>query len=525
MKIILNYYVKWVKINVYFALVQILICFLEGVIMSIFKPKRTVTLEEDNRIDNWAYMWMAIFMVFGYVLFSLISGFFGTAALGWFGAGIIAVLLISLVYSAFKKAANEKRIVHVILFISIILRLYYMIVTAQDVYSGADYEIIQNVCKELTLPEANQPLYYVMAAVLSNLSGFFSFTAEIPMEIVRLVTEYMGIVCVIAAYYILCELEANDTAIYIGTTIVAVHPGLIILGGQIGPNMLMTMFLMLTILYLIRWNNFTDGYNFLFMSVFFGLAALTSMSAFLFVPVVATLIIINLVRVFKRKQAINIVSTVVQTVAGLAAWLVLSFVYPVINIVSGKNTGIFDLWSDISSNAGSVDFNERFLSFSPAEMMNVFVNPEKDKNAWSYLIKSSLFGSSNNDNMDIMIMRVFVLISFATVIVAIAMLISAIFTKMDAKKKVNIWTLVALCLSVIVYYILFNLGRPDVSSMDFANIAIILGIGVAILGSGIKVLNNKKKLNLVAGILYLVVIAICIAFCAASVVYGILLLA
>ena len=65
--------------------------------------------------------------------------------------------------------------------------------------------------------------------------AMFGFTQPYALDIVRVCTEYMGIVASIAVYYILCEIEANDTAVYLGTAIVAFHPGLIRLGGEISP--------------------------------------------------------------------------------------------------------------------------------------------------------------------------------------------------------------------------------------------------------------------------------------------------
>ncbi len=487
--------------------------------MSIFKKNRTLSLADDNRIDNWAYMWMAMFMAIGYALFRVVEALFGLVVLKWFSVAIIALLLISLAYSAWAKTTNEKRILHVILFVAIVIRLYYIMVTAQEKYTGEVCDIIQTMQTELTLPDVAQPLYYVMASALSYLAGMFSFTASAPMEIVRLVNEYFGVACVIVIYYILCELEVNDTAIYLGASIIAFHPGLIIVGGELSTTMLMTMLLMFTMLYLARWNNFTDGYNFVIMSICFGLAVMTDLRALVFLPVIAVLAIINLVRVIKRKQAINTITNIIQTTVGFVIWVVLSLLYPVRNYMSGKSTGLMDLFNDISAKCTNVDIGEKFFSFSLDELLNVFVNNNRDENAWAYLIKSSMFGNSDKSVLDINIMRAFVSLSFAVFIIMAVMGVMTMFTKIDAKKKVNIWTIITLCISVIGYYILLNIGRPTVDSMEFDNIAIILAIGVAMMAAGMSVLNKKKKLNFGAGILYTLIVTAGFLFCVGSGVY------
>lgn len=487
--------------------------------MSIFKRNRTVSLDDDNRINNWAYMWMAIFMLFGYALLSVVQYLFGVTVLRWFSVAIIVLLMFSLAYSAWKKTTNEKRIVHTILFVAIVIRLYYIIVTAQAAYAGEVYEVIQTMNKEMTLPDVAQPLYYVMASALSSFAGMISFTASAPMEIVRLVNEYFSVVCVIIIHYILCELEVNDTAIYFGVSITAFHPGLIITGGELSPTMMLTMLLMFTMLYLFRWNNFTDGYNFVLMSVCFGLAAMTDLRAFVFMPVIFVLAIINIVRVFKRKQAINMISNVIQTAVGLVIWIVLSFAYPIRNLMAGKSTGLLSLAGDISANSANSNAGIRVFSFSLNELLLVFTNPQ-DKNAWAHLVKSSMFGSSEKSLLDINIMKIFILLSLAIFIIMALMGIASMVAKIDAKKKVNVWTMAALCLCVVGYYILLNIGRPVVASMEFGNIAVILAIGVAMMGSGINVLNKKKKLNFVSGILYMLIVAAGYLFCTCSVVYS-----
>ena len=199
--------------------------------MSLAKKK----LHEDNRIDNWSYLWMAMFTAVGFLLFNVFYSFFGAFVLKIIAAVIIVALIGGLLYSKWKKSDSERKTIYVILLISIILKLCYVIVTSGMSFSGQDYKIFSEVQTNLTLPEAFQPLYYICAAAVYNLSALLSFTQPYAMDIVRIVTEYMGIVAAIAVYYILCELEANDSAVYIGTSIIAFHPGLIRLGGEISP--------------------------------------------------------------------------------------------------------------------------------------------------------------------------------------------------------------------------------------------------------------------------------------------------
>ena len=482
--------------------------------MSLAKKK----LREDNRIDNWSYLWMAMFMAVGFLLFNVLYSFFGAFVLKIIAAVIIVALIGGLLYSKWKKSDSERKTIYVFLLISIILRLCYVIVTSGTSFSGQDYNTFVDVQTNLTLPETFQPLYYIAAVAVYNLMALFGFTEPYALDIVRVVTEYMGIVAAIAVYYILCEFESNDSAVYLGTAIIAFHPGLIRLGGEISPLMPLVALMCLTMLFLARWNNFTDGLDFVFMSTAFGLAAMTHLSALIFLPVIAVLVIINLVRVIKRKSAVNTLSTVIQTVCGVGIWAVLSFAYPLRNILSGKDAGFTQL---IGTQNGSVDLNKRFLSFDLNELLEVFVNP-KDKNAWIYLVKSSLFGSLTEKDieLDLMMLQIFTAVTFVVAAISGLTIFGNMIARADSKKKVNIWTLITMTSCAIGYYILQNLGSNSAATMDFRVVPIILALGVTMLCLGIKVLSMKKKLSFVSQILYFMTTIVCLLFCVGCVVYG-----
>ena len=480
-------------------------------------------LHEDNRIDNWSYLWMGAFLVVGYILFSVVHYLFGALILKGLGVAVIAGLVFAMVYAVWKKTNSERRTVYLMLFISIVIRLCYLILTGQASHEGADYEIFTQVHTDMTLPEAFQPLYYVVAAAVYNFFGLFRFTQNYSLEVVRLITEYLGIVSAIATYYILCEIEANDTAVYFGTAMVAFHPGLILLGGEISPAMTTFTLLVMTMLFMSRWNNYTDGYNFLLMSITFGLAVMTELSALLFTPVVAALMAINLVRAVKRKSAVNIMSTAIQSAAGVVIWFLLSFAYPARNYWGSRDNGLLTLFKDVSANRGSLDFRTRFLSFSPEELFEVFAQPD-DRNAWPYWVKTSLFGTRTVGYPDQLapVFVAFAAIAAALMLGVALMVISNSFSRIDQKKKVNIWSFISLTVCAVGYYLLVNLGRPETASMDFKVVPILLVLGITMLGCGMKVLSIKKKLNFVAQILYFLIVLVTFAFCVLTVLYGIL---
>ena len=475
-------------------------------------------LREDNRIDNWSYLWMAMFTAVGFLFFNVLFSFFGELVLKVFAAVIIVLLLGGLLYSKWKKSDSERKTIYVILIISIVLRLCYVITTSGTPMSGRDYNTFLIVQENLTLPEASQPLYYIASAFIYNFMAMFRFTDSYAMDIVRIVGEYMGIVASIAVYYILCELEANDTSVYLGTAIIAFHPGLIRLGGEISPLMPMFAVMCLAIMFLARWNNFTDGFDFVFMSVSFGIAIMLHMSALLFLPVIATLVIINLVSVLKRKNAVNTLSSLIQTVCGVGAWAVISFAYPVRNMLAGKDTGLMDLLGDIG---GSIDFKTKFLSFNLNELLEVFIEPQ-DKNAWIYLVKSSLFGdlTQKDIELDMMALQIFTAVAFVCATISGITVFGNMIARADSKKKVNIWTLITMTGCAFGYYVLQNLGSNSAKTMDFRVVPIILALGVLMLCSGIKVLSLKKKLSFVSQILYFLTVLVCFVFCIGCVAYG-----
>ena len=73
--------------------------------MSLAKKK----LREDNRIDNWSYLWMAMFMAVGFLLFNVFYSFFGVIPLKILSLVMIVLMIGGLIYSKWKNPTVSAR--------------------------------------------------------------------------------------------------------------------------------------------------------------------------------------------------------------------------------------------------------------------------------------------------------------------------------------------------------------------------------------------------------------------------------
>ena len=173
------------------------------------------------------------------------------------------------------------------------------------------------------------------------------------------------------------------------------------------------------------------------------------------------------------------------------------------------------------SSQGDLNLKTKFLSFSAKELFDVFIH-SNDKCAWVYLVKSSVFGKAQQ--LDPVLpdaaLRVFIGIAFASAAISGFCVFGNMIARADSKKKVNIWTIIAMVGCTVAYYILQNRGSQSASAMDFRVIPVILALGVTMLCNGMKVLSMKKKLSFVSQILYLLTVIVCLTFCIGCVIYG-----
>lgn len=312
--------------------------------------------------------------------------------------------------------------------------------------------------------------HFIMSTWLKITDNIFE-NASTRFESMQLITLIYSIVILIALYKLLDELNIEDKNKIIPMLLFSFYPLYIFLSGSLNNDELVTMFSILALLYLVKWEKKPTMKNAIIIALCIGLGLMTKTSI--------AVIIIPTVYVYFKK-----LNEVIKEEKGVKDLLLQLMVFSMISIILG-------LWFQIRSLAhglytlGIIE-PYKYLSIADKSLWERFgisnVLNISDVNIWSYLIYSSLnfFAITSQNTVYNLIMAILV------IILAVDTIYFMIKNKL--KNKILLITFISWWIS----YFYLNLSMPYMCSMHSRYMVVPLSIGITYLGIGIK--DEKSKI-------------------------------
>lgn len=312
--------------------------------------------------------------------------------------------------------------------------------------------------------------HFIMSTWLKIADNIFE-NASTRFESMQLITLIYSIVILIALYKLLDELNIEDKNKIIPMLLFSFYPLYIFLSGSLNNDELVTMFSILALLYLVKWEKKPTMKNAIIIALCIGLGLMTKTSI--------AVIIIPTVYVYFKK-----LNEVIKEDKGVKDLLLQLMVFSMISIILG-------LWFQIRSLAhglytlGIIE-PYKYLSIADKSLWERFgisnVLNISDVNIWSYLIYSSLnfFAITSQNTVYNLIMAILVII----------LAVDAIYFMIKNKLKNKI--LLITFISWWISYFYLNLSMPYMCSMHSRYMVVPLSIGITYLGIGIE--DEKSKI-------------------------------
>lgn len=312
--------------------------------------------------------------------------------------------------------------------------------------------------------------HFIMSTWLKITDNIFE-NASTRFESMQLITLIYSIVILIALYKLLDELNIEDKNKIIPMLLFSFYPLYIFLSGSLNNDELVTMFSILALLYLVKWEKKPTMKNAIIIALCIGLGLMTKTSIAVF--------IIPTVYVYFKK-----LNEVIKEDKGVKDLLLQLMVFSMISIILG-------LWFQIRSLAhglytlGIIE-PYKYLSIADKSLWERFgisnVLNISDVNIWSYLIYSSLnfFAITSQNTVYNLIMAILVII----------LAVDAIYFMIKNKLKNKI--LLITFISWWISYFYLNLSMPYMCSMHSRYMVVPLSIGITYLGIGIE--DEKSKI-------------------------------
>lgn len=436
------------------------------------------------------------------------------------GLTCIALIIVIADYFVLKdykitKKMNYKKIMIAIVCIGIVLRTAYILYTPierrqHDMEENAGHlAYIETIYETGNLPEHNrwqfyqQPLHHIISAIWLKVNIACGIDLQEAEEGIQFLTAIYSSLIMIITYCILRELKIEDKFKILIMAVISAHPTFILLSGSINNDILMIMFTFFSLLYLIKWNKNPDIKNTIILAFGVALGALSKISSTIIAVPIIYVFINRFIKDYSEKSDNKKIIKDYATkfiIFGIIA-LGIGLLFSARNMVKFGQSIFYVPDPGMSVYCGYRKWTDRLNIFS-SEWLAMYCHPYRDCNIFAYVVKSSLFGEFNADNLGKMSLeKALIICNIILIIYSLIALIKIIAKKED--KDENIKMFIIFWITQIAMFTFGNVTKPYGCTMDFRYIVPTILTGMIFICTALK---NSKQFN------YKVVLSVTILF-------------
>lgn len=310
--------------------------------------------------------------------------------------------------------------------------------------------------------------HFIMSTWLKIVDNIFDLSSS-KFESMQFITLIYSSIILGALYKLLDELEIEDKNKILPMLLLAFYPLYIFLSGSLNNDELVTMFSILALLYLVKWEKNPTMKNAIIIATCIGLGLMTKTSIAVMIIPAVYVYFKKLGEFVKENKSVN--SLLIQLLIFSVISITLGLWFQLRSLANGLYTlGIIEPYDNLSIADKSI-----WARFGVPNILNI-----SNVNMWNYLIYSSLnFVQSSPNTMYNIVMCILV----------ITLVIDTIYfiIKNRSKNKILLITFISWWIS----YLYLNLSMPFTCSMHSRYMVVPISIGILFAGLGMKEEKNK----------------------------------
>ncbi|WP_040198004.1 phospholipid carrier-dependent glycosyltransferase [Candidatus Soleaferrea massiliensis] len=459
------------------------------------------------------YLLIAGAILLSFMLFSITAGFMEITVAYNTVMIACAVILIALAVGLFlrKQKLTTAQIVMILMFIGLLLRIVYMLMTPfnerqhdlGNLDNNGHLQYIYNLANFGKLPDGygNQfyhpPLSHMISAAVYNITSLFTSYMNDMFQAVKMVPCFFSAATMVVCYRLFKEFRMSDSAILIAMAVVCLHPTFMILSASINNDMAMIFFFMVAVLYTVRWYQNPSFKNILLLGVSIGCSMMSKTSGAMIALYTGVIFLIVLVKGVRARRFGRLIG---QFAAFGAVAFPLGLWYPIRNmILFGQPLSYIAEISPTSELfVGNVSFVDRFLTFPVSEILQTpFCHPFEDANLWTYTAKCSLFGEFEfpADTITTVFLQVLVFLNVALILFSLYAMVYVLVRDKNPDNRFGNWSMFAIWAIQIVSFIYFNIQYPFGCTMDFRYIVPTVVTGAFFLGRYLQARRENRPVR------------------------------
>lgn len=339
------------------------------------------------------------------------------------------------------------------------------------------------------------PLHHIIAAIWYGWSRFIGMSKDNALSSIQVLTLFYSGCILIVCYQIFRELKLKGIPLLIACLLITFHPTLVYFSASINNDELSLLFVLLAMLYTIRWYKSPGLKNILIIAVAIGCGMMTKLSAgFIGIPVFV-------VFMWKLSQQRKLRSFLLMIrnfmLFGIMA-IPLGLWFPLKNYYLYHIPLNYVLYMGPDSGQFIYDYNilPRFFDlslyqFKDLTLQTIGTGTYLEHNIWVAFLKTSMFGEWDFIKLHAWTEWIGYSLFWVNVILVFIIMVSAVvyfvrlFVGTGQKQLSEQIPWIFLFLTILVYLILhgfFCIGYPAVCSQDARYVAVVIPATVPFLG-------------------------------------------
>lgn len=311
------------------------------------------------------------------------------------------------------------------------------------------------------------PLNHFIMATWLKIADIFWNISSVKLESMQYVSIIFSVVILITLYKILKELEVDEKYRIIPMIFFGFYPLQIYLSGSINNDELVSMFCILSFLYLLKWEKNQSYKNSIFIAIFIGLGLMTKTSAVIML-IPALYIYLKTLNKYIHEDN-NIKKLIYQAIILMIIVIILGGWFHVLN-----NFQTVTIYPPKEEMRVSTDNPWNRFGISSLLKANKY-------NIWNYLLYSSIsFEIFSSENLIIKEM----------VILAFILILDVLYYSIKHFKENQIINITNL--AWIIFYIYLQISLPYECSMHARYMIVPISLGIITFGKGMQ--NEKNQI-------------------------------
>jgi len=420
----------------------------------------------------------------------------------WEGCVIFALVLAWCIFCIWAEKDVTENVVLLILFGGFLIRIFYVVLTAGDVFQNDSGELSENyehlgyvyyLYKEGHLPDINPmyayqfyhpPLYHAVSAVFVKLFAALGYGMSEAREQLQVLSALYGTLTLFYVNKIGIRLRFSARARGIGLGLAAFLPFGIMMGGLLNNDGLMVLLAVMALYYTLVWYEKPEMKTILIMALCIGGSMMAKLSGAVVAPAMAVMMLYKAWT--ERKQwRVYLKQFICFGVIAfpLGLW------YSVLRLVQyGMPIGYILRPSEyVVHNVGRFPKWSRFFDFGHAfDSLSVGwdINTRVDINIPITLVKFAVFGEEDYYQSNPALYVAGTGLFWATLVLAVLVAVACIQWMFRKKNSVMERIFISLAVAAAMYsYVKFNFAYPFVCTMHIRYIMIAVYIGFLVFGA------------------------------------------